>query len=192
MTVLERPEVAGRVTLHERGLAIDTELGFNEWRDLGLQLIGTTDRAMWSLGDWWNYGHGRFAKNYHDALRKLEAESRLVQVGARVARGFPAARRRQLSFELHAVVADADEDDQDLWLDEVERQGWGREQLTLAFVNAIPREPVAALSVRLVSDYHRLALLAAERRNMDPKEWVLEAIREKASREHVTLEEVAA
>lgn len=183
----------GRVELSERGLQIETDLPFNEWRDLGRQLIGTTDRALWSLGDWWLYG-ARYAKDYHDALRELEAESRLVQIGARVARGYPHERRRvgQLSFEIHAVVAGEDAPVQERWLDEAERQGWNREQLAFAFSGAIPKAPPAALSVRLVSDYHRLALVAAERRSMDPRDWVLEAVREKAAREHVTLEEVAA
>lgn len=186
-------ELRGRVVLTERGLQIETDLPFNEWRDLGRQLIGTTDRALWSLGDWWLYG-ARYAKDYHAALRELEAESRLVQIGARVAREYSHERRRvgQLSFELHAVVAREDETVQERWLDEAERQGWNREQLAFAFGNAIPRQPVAAISVRLVSDYHRLTLVAAERRSMDPRDWVLEAIREKAAREHVTLEEVAA
>lgn len=191
--IAERHELSGRVTLHELGLRIETDLAFNEWRDLVRSLLRATDRGLWSLGDAWLYGIERFGKDYHAGLRELEAESRLMQIGARVARGFPAERRRgQLSFELHAVVAGDEPADQERWLDEAERQGWNREQLAFAFSNAVPREPAAAISVRLVSDYHRLALVAAERRNMDPRDWVLEAVREKAAREHVTLEEVAA
>ena len=53
MSTSALPDLAGRVTLHERGLTIDTHLPFNDWRDLGRQLVGTTDRALWSLGDWW-------------------------------------------------------------------------------------------------------------------------------------------
>jgi hypothetical protein len=168
MTVIaERPEA---VTLHEHGLTIETDLGFNEWRELGRQLIGTTDRALWSLGDWWNYGATKFAKDYHAALRELEAESRLVQIGARVARGFPTERRRgQLTFEIHAVVAGQDEADQERWLDEAERQGWNREQLAFAFGEAVEHVPIAAIGVRATGELHGMLMREAERRDMDPK-----------------------
>lgn len=168
--IAERPpDVAGRVSLHERGLTIETDLAFNEWAELGRQLIGTTDRAMWSLGDWWLYGKQKFGKDYDAKLRELEGASRLVQVGARVAGGFPTNRRRQLSFELHAVVAGEEPAEQDHWLDEAERQGWNREQLTFAFIQSIPKVPVPAVSMRATGELHSLLVTEAERRDMEPK-----------------------
>lgn len=160
----------GRVTLHEQGLSIDASLGFNEWRELVRQLLGTNDRALWSLGDAWVYGQERFGKDYDAALRELAAESRLMLVGARVARGFPASRRRdQLSFEVHSIVASEDPDEQDRWLDEAERQGWGREQLAFEFVQSIAKVPVPALSLRATGELHSMLVAEAERRDVEPK-----------------------
>ena len=165
----ELAEIAGRVTLHERGLTIETDLPFNEWRRLGQQLVQTSDRALWSLGDWWLYGE-RFAKDYYEALRELEASSRLIRAGARVARAYtPDRRRGQVSFWLHAAVAGADLPEQDRWLDEAERQGWTHEQLTFAFFQSVERVPVAAITMRASGPLHDLLVSEADRRDMDPK-----------------------
>jgi hypothetical protein len=187
-TLAERPEIVGGVVSRETGLEIQSELHFNEWKRIGERLLGTTDRALWSLGDWWLYG-ARYAKDYHDALQALEASSRFIPVAARVARAFEQERRRgQLTFDVHELVAGLPEPEQETWLDEVERQGWKRQQLQFAFSESIVRVPVLALSVKLVEEHYRIAIAAAERRGMDPKEWVLEAIREKRDREAPELE----
>lgn len=187
-TLAERQEIVGGVISRPTGLEIAHELPFNDWRRLVERLLETTDRALWSLGDAWLYGE-RFALDYHDALEKLEARSRMVGYSARVARAFtPERRRGQLSFEIHELLAGLDTPEQERWLNEVERHDWTRWQLQFAFAAEMPRQPVAALSIRLVEDYYRIAIEAAERRSMDPREWVLEAIREKRDREAPELE----
>lgn len=180
-TITERPDVVGGVVSRANGLEIADELSFNEWRRLGERLLETSDRALWSLGDWRLYGE-RFTKDYHDALQALDESSRLALVAARVARSFPAERRRgQLTFEMHELVASLEEHEQERWLDEVERQGWKRRQLQLALGDASERQPVAALSVRAVGPVYALCVQAAERRGMEPKQWALDVL-ERAAR----------
>jgi len=168
MTTL--PDLAGRIEMHELGVTIDTHLPFNEWRDLVRQVLATTDRSLWTLGDLWLYGQEHYGRDYHAGLRELEAESRLMQIGARIARGYaPPRRRGQLSFELHAVVAGQEAAEQDRWLDEAERHGWNREQLAFAFAETIEHAPIAALSARVTGSLRELLLQEASRRDMDPK-----------------------
>lgn len=176
-TIAERPEIAGGVISHATGLVIEPELSFNEWRRLMDRLLETSDRALWSLGDARLYGE-RFAKDYHDGLAALDAASKQVTASARVARAFaPERRRGQLSFEMHELVAGLEEPEQERWLDDAERQGWKQRQLHLALGQALERVKQPALSVKIVDDHYRIALAKAERRGMDPKEWLLEAIR---------------
>lgn len=171
------------IVSHRNGLEIQADLAFNAWRELVQNLLATTDRALWSLGDAWEY-RDRFEKDYHHALAELAASSRLLAASGRVARAFKLERRRgQLSFELHEAVAPLDEAAQDAWLDETERQGWNRQQLQFAFVEQMPRQPVAAISVRVVEERYQRVLEAADRRDVDPKAWLIEAIDEKLARE---------
>lgn len=171
------------IVSHRNGLEIQADLPFNAWRELVQNLLATTDRAVWSLGDAWEYRE-RFEKHYHQAIEELAASSRLLPAAGRVARVFPLERRRgQLSFELHEAVASLAQAEQDEWLDEVERQGWSRQQLQFAFAEQMPRVPVEALSLRVVDDRYQRVLEAADRRDVDPKTWLIEAIDEKLARE---------
>jgi hypothetical protein len=188
-TIAVRPADLGDGIISRRdGLEITVEMPFNEWKRLGERLLDTQDRALWSLGDWRVYGE-RYGKDYHAALEQLDALSRFIPACARVSRAFdPERRRGQLSFESHELVAGLPQLEQDRWLDDAQRQGWDRRQLQFAFAESMPRVPTPALSVRLVEAHYRIAIAAAEKRGMDPKEWVLEAIREKRDREAPELE----
>jgi hypothetical protein len=185
---LKATDLGDGIVSRRDGLEITVEMPFNEWKRLGERLLDTQDRALWSLGDWRVYGE-RYGKDYHAALEKLDALSRFIPACARVSRAFdPERRRGQLSFESHELVAGLPQLEQESWLDDAERQGWDPRQLKFAFAESMPRVPAQALSVRLVEAHYRIAIAAAERRNMDPKEWVLEAIREKRDREAPELE----
>lgn len=182
--VIERPEISGGVVFHANGLEFMRELPFNEWRALIEKLLATTERGLWSLGDAWNEGQARFGKDYHAALSELAGRSRMLQGAGRVAGAFELPRRRgQLSFELHEAVASLDAAAQDAWLDEVERQGWNRQQLQFAFAEQLPRRAIPALSLRVVDDRYQRVIEAADRRDVDPKAWLIEAIDEKLARE---------
>jgi len=175
------------IVSHRNGLEITTELSFNDWRRLMERLLETTDRALWSLGDARLYGE-RFAKDYHEALDTIDASSRLVSTSGRVARAFEhMRRRRQLSFEMHEVVAGLETTEQDQWLDEAERQGWNRRQMQFAFIAQIARTPVPAISLRAVGELRELCVRAAETLDMDPKEWAL-GVLEREARQVLALE----
>ena len=176
------------IVLRRDGLEITTDLPFNEWRRLMELLLETNDRALWSIGDARLYGE-RYGKEYAEALDELDARSRALPTGMRVARSFSADRRRQLSFEMHEVVAGLEEDEQERWLDDAERQGWSRRQLQFSYIDSIARAPVPAISVKAIGELHTLCVRAAEAKGMDPKEWALQVL-ERAARE--ALLEVAA
>lgn len=179
------------IVARPNGLEIEAELSFNDWRTLMERLLAVGERALWSIGDARVYGE-RFSKDYHDALEQIDASSRLVQPASRVVRAFPHARRRdQLSFDIHELVASLDEDEQESWLDDAERQGWNRRQMQLELGSALERVPVAAISVRAVGELRELCVRAAERRGMQPKEWVTSVL-EKAAREELAIAEAAA
>lgn len=177
------------ITFRRDGLEITRELPFNEWRRFFEKLLETTDRAMWSLGDARLYAEEHYAKDYHDALEELDGRSRLVAPSVRVARAFPAERRRQLTFEIHEVVAGLDEAEQERWLDDAARQGWSRQQTHLELGAALERVPVPSLTVKAVGELQALCVRAAEHKGMDPREWAMAAL-ERAAREAL-LEEAA-
>jgi hypothetical protein len=192
-TALETTGIPQEIVSRPHGLEITGDLTFNEWRRFGERLLETTDRALWSLGDWRVYGE-RYAMDYAQALAEIDERSRLVGTAARVARSFAPERRRspQLSFELHELVSSLPPDEQERWLDEAERQGWGRRQLQFAFAEEVERVKIPAISVRAVGELRELCLRAAEREGLDPKEWVVRVL-ERAAREALALpEEVAA
>jgi hypothetical protein len=145
---------------HENGLEIGREMSFNDWKALGAALLDTQDRALWSIGDWWLYGQERFARDYHEGMAAIEASSRHIGPAARVARAFPRDRRRgQITFEMHEVLVGLPPEAQETWLDEVERQGWFRRQLTFAledtgsFVTRSGRPPEPLGACRGVERY---------------------------------------
>lgn len=181
-----RSELGEGIVSRPDGLEITAELSFNEWKRLGERLLETTDRALWSLGDWRAYGR-RFEKDYHDAIDAIDASSRQVTASRRVAESFGLERRRdQLSFEMHEIVVALPEAEQENWLDEAERQGWSRRQMQFAFVEKIARQSLPAISFRAVGELRELCVQAAERQGMDPKQWAM-VVLERAAREALAL-----
>lgn len=189
-TIAPTPKLGDGIVSSATALEITVDLPFNEWRRLGERLLETTDRALWSIGDWREYGR-RYEREYHDALEAIDSSSRLPAACARVARAFePERRRGQLSFELHELVASLPRSEQDVWLDDAERQGWGRRQMQLELGEALERAPVAAISIRAVGELHELIVRAAQRRGLKPREWAL-LVLEEAARAELALEEAA-
>jgi hypothetical protein len=111
------------VVLQPDGLEIQIELSFNEWRRLGEALNATLDRALWSTGDWWLYG-ARWKKDYAHGLDEATETFYFAKRSSRTSRTFPIARRRELPFKVHELLTSFSSEDQERWLDEVERQGW--------------------------------------------------------------------
>lgn len=159
MTALEHePRIAGDelqpgVVSTPMALEITSELRFNDWKRLGEQLAAVSERALWALGDWRAYGD-RFEADYADALAAIDRASETARRAGWVARAFSVERRRPgLHFSHHQHVASLSEAEQDVWLNEAERQGWNTAELRDRLAKrriAGPRPP--ALSLRPVGD----------------------------------------
>lgn len=146
-------EVLPGVVSTATALEIAEGMRFNEWQRLGERLVATSERAFWSIGDWRVYGD-RFSAGYADALRKIDLKSQTVYRCAWVCRSVRADRRRSgLSFRHHLLVARLSEAEQEAWLNEAERHGWGTRELEerLAERRLTGARP-AALSVRATGD----------------------------------------
>lgn len=164
-------------------------IAFNEWREIGENLERIADSSLWWVADWAAYGDRWYRKDYGPALEEIWARKSLQNL-ASVARQVETSRRREgLSFGHHACVAAYSPDEQDDWLDDAERQGWTvrelREELQRARGGVVS---LPALSLRSVDEHYGIVVSAAEKRGMDPKDWLLEAIREKRDREALELE----
>lgn len=181
------------------GIELANDIRFNDWRDVLDTAIAVGDASAWVIADCVAFGMKKIKTDpawqiYATMIEQRYQRQSLYDLGY-VARSVDISRRREiLSFTHHREVAALPPDEQRAWLDDAISHNWSTRELRdeIQRFRDRNREPTAAFSVRLVDDHFRLATTAAERRGIDPKAWVLEAIREKASREHVTLEEVAA
>ena len=191
-----RHGAAAAGVLEETPVALVLEPGirFNDWRDLGDELANGLDRSLWHLADWAAFGLDKVREDpawviYRTIVEAIIAK-RALQPLAAVGRKVPVAERMdQLSFYDHEEVASLPSEERQAWLGDALRQGWDRKDLRneLAVARGVDAKP-PGLSVRVVDEHYEIVIRSAERRDMDPKEWVLEAIREKRDRETPELE----
>lgn len=197
MTELVVRHGAAAVGVHAESavaLELEPQIRFNDWRDLGDELASGLDQKLWHLADWAAFGLNKVREDpawmiYRTMVEAIIAK-RALQPLASVARKVPATERfDQLSFYDHEEVASLPPDERQAWLGDALRQGWDRKDLRaeLAVARGVDAKP-PGLSVRVVDEHYEIVVYCAERRNMDPKEWVLEAIREKRDREAPELE----
>jgi hypothetical protein len=178
----------------EVGLEIDPRIRFNDWKALGEALRHGVDRSLWFVADWAAFGLAKVREDpewdvYRAAVEQVVHKSALDSI-AGIARKIPPAQRsEQLSFADHAVVAGLPEDERDAWLGDCLRHDWGPKELRqeLARSKGLP-DPPPTLSVKIVAEHYELVLAGARRRGIDPKAWLLEAIRSTYDRESAELE----
>lgn len=176
-------QVAAVLEVSPTGIVIDEEIRFNDWRELVAELNEAGDQLLWARADAVAFGLRKLKRDpswliYRTMIEQLVAKGTLWNI-ASVARRVESSRRREdLSFSHHAEVAAFEPDEQEAWLADAVRHNWSVRELRDEIQRARDgRKPEPALSVRLVEDYYRIAVAKAERRGMDPKDWLLEAIR---------------
>lgn len=180
-TIVRNVELGSPAALPSKTrLSLADGISFNEWREIGERLDRISESSLWWVADWAAYGERWYRRDYGPALEAIW-ERRSLQNLASIARSVEPSRRREgLSFGHHACVASMSADEQDDWLDDAERQEWSvrelREEIRRSREGREPQTP--ALQLRIVDQHYRIALAKAARRGMDPKEWLLEAIRE--------------
>ncbi|MFD0689948.1 LmbU family transcriptional regulator [Actinomadura fibrosa] len=112
------------------GLILPPRLTIDAWKEIGEELSVLWDSTCWWQGDWLLYGQDRYPDRYQRAVEDSGLDYQTLRNYAWAARRFPPSRRRpKLSLQHHAEVASLPEEDQDLWLDRAEREGWSRNRL---------------------------------------------------------------
>lgn len=97
-------------------------LDLADWVAVGRRL-GSMGRGIgWWIGDWINYGNAAYGERYVPASRVTGYDVQTLANMAYVASRFETSRRREvLSWSHHAELSALEEDEQEAWLDRVER-----------------------------------------------------------------------
>ena len=99
------------------------ELTLPEWIGHGKSLGSVARASGWWIGDWIRYGNAKYGEKYEAAARVTGYDIHSLMNMAYVARRFEISRRREkLSFSHHAELAALHAEQQDLWLDRIERE----------------------------------------------------------------------
>lgn len=177
------------------GIELDDDIRFNDWRDVLEAALQMADGALWIVADCAAFGLKKLRLDPSWAIYSTMIEAKYTRQAlydlAMVARKIEISRRREiLSLTHHREVAALEPDEQDAWLNDAITHNWSTRELRdeLKGFSDRDRQPTEAISLRLVDEHYGFVLEAAERRDMDPRDWVLEAIREKRDRELVGLE----
>lgn len=158
--VVRKVQLGSPAALPQRTrLSLADGIGFNEWRDIGEELLSLANRSQWWIADWAAYGDRAFRKTHWPALMAMrpggyawETMKNLASVSRRVE---PSRRRDGLSFSHHVEVASLGPDMQDVWLDDAEAHGWSVMELRAEITKWRGREasvPLPVLSVRATGD----------------------------------------
>jgi hypothetical protein len=151
------------------------ELSYDEWQQLGDQLLSVANSSAWWVGDWLLFGQRVYADRYERALRQTGFDYQTLRNYAWVAsRLEPTRRQAQLSFSHHAEVAAFEPDDQDEWLRRALANGWSRNRLRAEIRAERSGEPAARSAIRLDVPEQRRALweAAARASGCDLDEWI--------------------
>jgi hypothetical protein len=118
-----------KFTVSRTGLAVHTELSFEEWAALAPRLNEASRCVAFLIGDWLIYGEAHFAKPGKEPARRVDSaayERAMAATGldrstlityAYVARRVPSSLRNEdLSWEHHKAVAKLEARDQTRWL----------------------------------------------------------------------------
>jgi len=169
-------------------------MDYEEWRELGRGIGLKVGKSLWEIADWVLFGEETYGKRYEDALEitglDYQTLRNMKHVAERVYR-----RRYELSFAHHAEVASfRDTEIQDLLLDQAVENGWSRNELRDAAQKyrgeSKPEQqkpdprPVAQVvfKLKLTPDVDELVQSEARAEEMQPEDWIVSAIREKAER----------
>lgn len=100
------------------GIQFNEDLSFEEWDNLGQKLAPLGKAIGFIIGDWINYGDGRYGEKYTDAIKLTGLSLPTLQEYAYVARRVETSVRTEvLDYTHHKMVAKIkDPDEQKHWL----------------------------------------------------------------------------
>ena len=107
-----------KFSITENGIKFHEDLDFDEWEALGKELGKVDNTIGFMIGDWINYGDGRYGEKYQEAIDRTGIPYQRLRKYSHIARRVELLRRRNnLDFEHHAVVAKIkDPEEQQHWL----------------------------------------------------------------------------
>jgi N6-adenosine-specific RNA methylase IME4 len=116
------------------GLRLPEDLSFDDWRNLGRNLLALEKSVGWWVGDWVREGDERdWGQMYVEAEGITGKAYKTLRNSAWVANAFDLSRRRdKLSFKHHAEVASLPPSVADAMLDEAEKNQWSTRELRAA------------------------------------------------------------
>lgn len=128
---VRRPGVSSvKVQKKRTSLTFPRAVPLEAWISIGVEIFSITDASSWWLGDWLIYGQNRYPDRYKRAIEASSLHYKTLRNYAWVARKFDVSRRRDtLSMQHHAEVAALTEEEQELWLDRAEQEGWSVTEL---------------------------------------------------------------
>jgi len=108
-----------KFSITSTGIKFNEELSFEEWDALGQKLASIGKSIGFIIGDWINYGEGRYGKKYDESLARTGLAYTTLAHYSYVARKIQFCLRKQnLDYSVHATVAKLKTDEEkEFWLD---------------------------------------------------------------------------
>lgn len=112
-----------KFSISSTGIQFNDELSFEEWDTLGQQLGEIGKSIGFIIGDWINYGEGRYGEKYEESLARTGLAYTTLAHYSYVARKIQFCLRKQnLDYSVHATVAKLKTDEEkQRWLDMAEK-----------------------------------------------------------------------
>ena len=111
--------------LYKNGIKPVGNPTFEQRQEVGEFIKKSGQSVQFWLGDWLNYGEGRWGEKYSQALDETDYALGTLQNASWVANNIsPSRRHEKLSFSHHQNVAHLEPEEQDKWLNKAEEEGW--------------------------------------------------------------------
>ncbi|MET9290352.1 LmbU family transcriptional regulator [Streptomyces sp. NPDC003077] len=177
---VRRPGVSSvKVQKKRTSLTFPRAVPLEAWISIGVEIFSITDASSWWLGDWLIYGQNRYPDRYKRAIEASSLHYKTLRNYAWVARRFDVSRRRDtLSMQHHAEVAALTEEEQELWLDRAEQEGWSVTELrrnikeSKATGDRIQDVTAATVTLKAPAERMRRWEQAASRAGTSLDEWI--------------------
>ncbi len=117
--------------LTEIGLTLsDVDMEYDVYEGLGAFLGAMKRRTSWWIGDWINFGEGVYGDRFAQALSHTGLNEQTLLHYQFVCKQIPESRRQPtVAFGAHALVARMEPAEQNRWLKQAARKGWGEREL---------------------------------------------------------------
>jgi hypothetical protein len=129
--VIALQEDSPKFSITRCGIQFDGDLSFEEWNELGGKLADAERTIGFLIGDWINYGDGRYGDKYNEALAFTGLAYQTLRDYAYVARKVElSSREDNLTFKHHLAVAKIKEpEEQRYWLNQAVKEDLSVERL---------------------------------------------------------------